>query len=147
MTAELETCWHLSPPWRDRTPPLYFQIKERVLIVEYGLTGWVCGAAWNPSEYNWDYSIATPKSYYRKQESQMRSCNRLQIVRISRKSAELGEIVTIRPIGRRIVQGILWNGDRWLYAVERNIPTLDPQKGGRFDWYSSESIVNLEAML
>lgn len=110
--------------------------------------GWVRGAAWNNIEFDWTYSVCTEARYYRKQQSELRSCNRLKLVEIPPLKADLGEIVLVRGLGRRIVQGILLNGDRsWLYAIERNIPTLDPQVGSPMAWYSNEGILSLEAML
>lgn len=148
MSEHLEVCWHISPPWRDRVPPLFFRIKERVYVHDLNLIGWVSGAVWHKEEYNWAYSICTHGGYYRRLEKQLRSCKRLQIVSSPLPKLQLGEIALIRGVGRRVTQGILLNGNcQWLYGFERNIPTLDAQFGDRIAWYSDEEILKLEAAL
>lgn len=148
MSKHLERCWYASPPWAGRTPPLYFGIKERVFIPYFESIGWVCGAVWaNEWEapyLNWLYKVATPIGVVGFKEEDIRKCNRLQVVNLPPRKAELGEIVRVDRLGDRVVVGIVWNSREWQYAVERRVPDFRTTPSNHLVWPTAKEIQVLE---
>jgi hypothetical protein len=43
----LETCWYISPPWRQQLLPLALSLLEKVYLPSEKVAGYCCGVEWS----------------------------------------------------------------------------------------------------
>lgn len=122
-----ETCWFLSPPWRNQIPPVEINLFERVYIKTNRTFGFCCGIQW--SEDCWIYTVVDDNEIQNLSQYQIIGTGRLQPTTIEKPAFILGERVMLRSIDdspkQRLILGAQLLNGSWSYYIEWMSPALE----------------------